>query len=578
MRLIIVVIALVASEIAYAAPVPRPRPLDAPARVSANRGVAASVAQTQIAIPVPRARPAKVGAEISPSNETKHAEAAPQRVASAVPMPYQRPSIAGVRTEGVSIVPKTIPIAPVKQPEVKQPEAKQSEPKQIDPPAVAKVAPSPVEVPVAVAPVVMAPVVVTPVIVAKPEVVKLPEVKSPETPPVEAKPVEAKPDEAKSSDTQSAEAEPIEAQSPEEKAAEALAIEAESGAHAGAPVREPRTGFAGKTLRAVKQFLVPHKAETPAANADTQEAQQSEPVAPSEPTMVASTVEPPAAPVVIAAAPDTSAPMPGTRPEMRPFTLPPDAAVNPLKSNGPANEAAKPPETTTEEQPVQVAQLSAVATAIAQAMKKIPAPRKRPMSAWPRPDDLVMRDVTAPTPEAECDAAMNSGILVAQRLQRLGHRGSCMVPYALRLDAIMVGRKRVDLVPPAQLRCGFALAIANWVRVEADPAADALGSQLVGIRQLDSYNCRTMSSTKRLMSEHSQGNALDVAEFIFANHHHAHLTNPATQKAMRFRLRSTACKRFKTVLGPGVPQHHDHIHLDLRKHFGPGGICHWNVL
>ena len=87
-----------------------------------------------------------------------------------------------------------------------------------------------------------------------------------------------------------------------------------------------------------------------------------------------------------------------------------------------------------------------------------------------------------------------------------------------------------------------------------------------------------MSSTKRLMSEHSMGNALDVAEFIFANHHHAHLTNPATQKAMRYRLRSTACKRFKTVLGPGVPQHHDHIHLDLRKHFGPGGICHWNVL
>ena len=116
MRLIIVVIALVASEIAYAAPVPRPRPLDAPARASHR------VADVQMhgAIPVPRARALRKSArKFSTAHETKHADAATLRVASAVPMPYQRPSIAGVRTEGASIVPKTIPVAPVKQPEVK---------------------------------------------------------------------------------------------------------------------------------------------------------------------------------------------------------------------------------------------------------------------------------------------------------------------------------------------------------------------------------------------------------------------------------------------------------------------------
>ncbi len=211
-------------------------------------------------------------------------------------------------------------------------------------------------------------------------------------------------------------------------------------------------------------------------------------------------------------------------------------------------------------------------------MKKIPVPKQRPLGAWPRPDDIVFRDVTAPSPEAECDAALNSGILVAERLPQLGRRGSCYVPYAVKVDAIMVGRKRIEIVPPAKLRCGFALAIANWVRADFAPAAAALGAQFVGLRQLDSYNCRTMSSTRRLMSEHSMGNALDVAEVILAGHHAAHLTNPATQKAFRYRLRATACKRFKTVLGPGVPQHHDHIHVDLRHHYGPGGICHWNVL
>ncbi len=582
MRSVIVVIALLASEFAFATPVPRPRPQAAPVSAAGNRISAASISQAHVTIPLPRMRPSKVGAEISPSHEPKQAEADTLRVASAVPMPYQRPSNAGVRNEGVSIVPKTVPVAPVKQVEPKQPE----------PPAAAKLAPPLVETPAAETPAAETPAAVA----TRPDVVKLPEAPSVETRSVETGSSEAEPVETKPADAQFAEPEPAAPQSAEAKAAEALAIEAEAGAHAGAPPRQP--GLASKTFHAVKQFLTPHKTEKSLANEGTQGAQgtqqSSEPADSTEPNVVASApavaeavanapapaAEPPvtSAPSVAAAAPDTSAPAHVARPEMRPFTLPPDAAIEPLKSNGPAIEAAKPAETTAEEQSVQVAQLSIAASTIAQAMKKIPAPRKRPLSAWPRPDDLVMRDVTAPTPEGECDAAMNSGILVAQRLQRLGHRGSCMVPYALRLDAIMVGRKRVDLVPPAQLRCGFALAVANWVRAEADPAADSLGSQLVGIRQLDSYNCRTMSSTKRLMSEHSMGNALDVAEFIFANHQHAHLTNPATQKAMRYRLRSTACKRFKTVLGPGVPQHHDHIHIDLRHHFGPGGICHWNVL
>jgi hypothetical protein len=210
--------------------------------------------------------------------------------------------------------------------------------------------------------------------------------------------------------------------------------------------------------------------------------------------------------------------------------------------------------------------------------KKVPSPRHRPLSAWPRPDDLVMRDVTAKTPDEECDAALNSGILVAERLNHLGRRGACYVPYAVKVSAIMVRRERINIVPPAMLRCGFALAVANWVRADLAPAAEAVGAKFVGLRQLDSYNCRHMSSSKVKMSEHSMGNALDVAEILYAHHQPAHLTDRNTLKGLRYRLRQTACARFKTVLGPGVPAHNDHIHIDLRKHFGPGGICHWNVL
>ena len=217
--------------------------------------------------------------------------------------------------------------------------------------------------------------------------------------------------------------------------------------------------------------------------------------------------------------------------------------------------------------------------AVSALFKKVPSPKKRPVSAWPRPDDMDFRDVIGKSPDEECDAVVNSGIIVAERIPALGRWGACYVPHAVRVNAIMLmGRQRVDIVPPAKLRCGMALAVANWVRGEVAPAAASLGAKFVGIRQLDSYNCRTMSSTKRLMSEHSAGNALDVAELMLANHDSAPLYSRTTQKALRSKLKATACRRFKTVLGPGVPQHHDHIHIDLRHHHSGNGICHWNVL
>lgn len=280
----------------------------------------------------------------------------------------------------------------------------------------------------------------------------------------------------------------------------------------------------------------------------------------------------PAAPVPppVEAAPAESAPAPVEVAMMRKSEMPKPAAATPDSSTVIAPEMA-----------VLAARADAMQTPQIQILpalfRKVPWPRLRPLSAWPRPDDIVMRDVTAPNPEAECDAALNSGILVAER-EQLGHRGACFVPYAVKVRGIMVGRKKIDIVPPAMLRCGFALAVANWVRAEVAPAAEEVGAKFTGLRQLDSYNCRTMSSSKRVMSEHSAGNALDIAEILYADHRPAYLTSSATMKDMRLRLRSTACRRFKTVLGPGVPQHHDHIHIDLRKHFGPGGICHWNVL
>jgi hypothetical protein len=49
-------------------------------------------------------------------------------------------------------------------------------------------------------------------------------------------------------------------------------------------------------------------------------------------------------------------------------------------------------------------------------------------------------------------------------------------------------------------------------------------------------------------------------------------------KDFREGLRTSACQRFTTVLGPGADGHHEgHIHLDLAERRQGYRICQWDV-
>jgi hypothetical protein len=207
---------------------------------------------------------------------------------------------------------------------------------------------------------------------------------------------------------------------------------------------------------------------------------------------------------------------------------------------------------------------------------RIPTPKKRPNDAMPRLFEGVFRELRVTSPGSECSTLMSSGVIVAERLPGIG-RGACHLPDAVKVSAIvMPDRRKVEFVPAATMRCRMALEIINWVRGDVAAAAAVLERPIVGIRNYDSYNCRSMSSSRRMLSEHGKGNALDINSFLLAGGQKLELTDRRVHKHFRNRLRATACKRFRTVLGPGVPQHHDHIHVDLRQHYR-GGICHWNV-
>lgn len=141
------------------------------------------------------------------------------------------------------------------------------------------------------------------------------------------------------------------------------------------------------------------------------------------------------------------------------------------------------------------------------------------------------------------------------------------------------GGQRVDLKPAATLRCEMARAVADWVRDDAEPLAESLGSALSGLDNFDSYECRGRNRVKGAkLSEHGKANALDVRSLDLANGTKLVLTDRTLSREIREKVLWSVCSRFTTVLGPGSDWYHEeHIHLDLAQRRNNYKLCQWNV-
>ena len=81
------------------------------------------------------------------------------------------------------------------------------------------------------------------------------------------------------------------------------------------------------------------------------------------------------------------------------------------------------------------------------------------------------------------------------------------------------------------------------------------------------------------LSEHATGNALDLAGLRLDDGRDLSLAGKdAATRSMREGVRTSACARFKTVLGPGSDaSHKDHLHLDMRQRPRDYRICQWTI-
>lgn len=133
------------------------------------------------------------------------------------------------------------------------------------------------------------------------------------------------------------------------------------------------------------------------------------------------------------------------------------------------------------------------------------------------------------------------------------------------------------LKPEATMGCPMVAWTDDWVVTAVQPAAMSwFGQGVKEIRTAGTYACRRRNHNPNArLSEHAYGNAIDVMSFVFNDGYVVTVKGgwKGTEQEQGF-LRDVlhgACRRFKTVLGPGSNAlHYDHFHLDLAHHDARG--------
>jgi len=154
------------------------------------------------------------------------------------------------------------------------------------------------------------------------------------------------------------------------------------------------------------------------------------------------------------------------------------------------------------------------------------------------------------------------------------NRNGCGVPHGVLLTR---GPTGISYSPPLQIDCSLALKLVDIERIIQEEAEAHLGSQVSRVVTLGSYACRAvvgrMAGWSGGISEHSFGNAIDIARFepkrgrAASVLQHYHPGVPSESPESRF-LRSITRRLRRDgavtrVLGPDFDaSHRDHLHLD----------------
>ena len=196
-----------------------------------------------------------------------------------------------------------------------------------------------------------------------------------------------------------------------------------------------------------------------------------------------------------------------------------------------------------------------------QSAARAPARPAVPVSSVPRS--------YAPRPEeAGCLADLGASGARFDLLPDTYAAPGCNKLGTVQLMALVGDRAPVSISNLGPVRCGVAKTFGDWARFGVDRAArEILGSPVVQIETMGSYNCRNIAGTE-MRSAHARAEAIDVSGFVLADGRRIvlkrdwHGGDAATREFLRV-VHKSACKRFGTVLGPEYnAAHADHFHLE----------------
>lgn len=185
--------------------------------------------------------------------------------------------------------------------------------------------------------------------------------------------------------------------------------------------------------------------------------------------------------------------------------------------------------------------------------------------------------VVTPSPQAQqCLADLGAaGARFSPLPDRYAGNG-CALLGAVSLLAVRGDFDSLGVSNLGPVACPTASAFSDWARYGVDRAArQFLGSPIARIETMGSYACRNVAGSSR-RSAHATADAIDIAAFVLADGRRVSVLDDwadGTSQEREFlrTVQRSACKRFRTVLGPEYnAAHRDHFHLERG---GDGGFC-----
>ncbi|WP_127145046.1 extensin family protein [Pelagibacterium montanilacus] len=169
--------------------------------------------------------------------------------------------------------------------------------------------------------------------------------------------------------------------------------------------------------------------------------------------------------------------------------------------------------------------------------------------------------------------ALISGQIEGEVLEPIAE-GTCGISTPIRIGAVMIAGRRVELTGSPVISCAVGETLAQWAG-EVDAFAHArTGARISALRTGPGYQCRLRNrASTGFVSEHGLGNAVDITALemddgsaisVLDDWERGSDADPA--RVLGF-AHDAACGRFTTVLGPEANAlHADHFHFDLGCH------------